>query len=147
MQLFRNMQNNKSLSDQEMYILLDQFTDASLEMPMRRVRDLFTHTQYYPVVFGYFLGAMDAMKDYSDLNERHIKALFRKYLSYSFRQYDKQKEKELYQIFMQLRQTSEGQHNMYIGCNTFKKWLENKAEVIPDLNRLIFSTQVEKGML
>jgi len=145
MQLFRNTQNHKRVNDQEMYVLLDQFADASLEMPMRRVRDLFTRAHYYPVVFGYFLGAMEYMKEYNDLNERHIKALFRKYLSYGLTQCDKQKERELYQMFMQMRQTSESRKNMTIGKNTFKRWLENKAEIIPDLNRLIFSTQVEKG--
>jgi len=50
-------------------------------------------------------------------------------------------------MFKDLSQTSEGRQNMLVGRNTFKQWLENQAEIIPDLNRLLFSAQVKQGIL
>jgi hypothetical protein len=144
MSLFVNMQKRNRLGDQDIYMLLDRFIDASLEMPIRRVRDLFEDTRYYTVIFGYFLGAVEYMKKHKDLSQRDIRILFKKFFSYGFVKYDK--EKELYQMFVQLQQRSEEQDYMNIGRNAFKRWLESREELVPDLNRLIFSMQVKKDM-
>jgi len=147
MNIFRkSFQKKKNMSDQEIYGLLTQFTDSSLEMPVRRVRGLFDDTRCFPLVFGYFLGAMDYIIEYKNLDSTHARKLFKSYLSFNFTNDDRQKAKEMYQMFKDLSQTPEGRQNMLVGRNTFKQWLENQVEIIPDLNRLLFTAQVKQGM-
>jgi len=138
----RNGKIQQDVIDLEIYELLNQFTDASLEMPIRRVRNLFEYKNTYSVVFGYFFGAMDYIVQYKEIDYSYALELFKKYLSKNFTNGDKEKANELYVLIINFSKTSEGRKYMLVGRNAFKKWLENKPEIIADLNRLLFQAHI-----
>ncbi len=138
----RSKKKEAHISDFVIYELLNQFTDASLEMPIRRVRNLFEYESCYPLVFGYFLGAMDYIIEYKDIDSKNAERLFQEYLSVNFTNEDRKKANELYDMFTDLDKTVEGRSHMIIGRNAFKKWLENQPEIIPELNRMLYDAYI-----
>ena len=138
----RNRKIQQDVIDLEIHELLNQFTDASLEMPLRRVRNLFEYQNTYSVVFGYFFGAMDYVVQYKEIDYSYALELFKKYITMNFTNEDSGKANELNDLIMKLSKTSEGRKYMLVGRNAFKRWLENKPEIIADLNRLLFQAHI-----
>lgn len=136
------IRKQKQIIEDEIYALLEHFTDASLKMPMSRINDLFKCTNCYPMIFGYFLGAMDYLMAYKNIDSLDAKKLFKVYLSTTFTDEDIGKASDLYEMCKDLNTSEKGRNYMFTGRMACKKWLENQPEIIPDLNRMLYDSYI-----
>jgi 2-oxoglutarate dehydrogenase complex dehydrogenase (E1) component-like enzyme len=141
MVLFKT-RKQKHIIEDEIYVLLEHFTDASLKMPMYRIHDLFKCTNCYPLIFGYFLGAMDYIIEYKNIDSIDAKKLFKVYLSTTFTNEDMGNANDLYEMCKDLNTSEKGRKYMFIGRMAFKKWLENQPEIVSDLNRMLYDAYI-----
>lgn len=141
MVLFK-IRKQKHIIEDEIYALLEHFTDASLKMSMSRINDLFKCTNCYPMIFVYFLGAMDYLIAYKNIDSLDAKKLFKVYLSTTFTDEDIGKASDLYEMCKDLNTSEKGRNYMFTGRIACKKWLENQPEIIPDLNRMLYDAYI-----
>jgi hypothetical protein len=136
-----NIFNKKKSIDTEVYGLLNQFTEISLKIPMQKRKNLFDNEGYYPIVFGYFFGAMDYLKQQKNISESKMKKIFRTYLSENFTEGDLNNASYLYTFLLESIKEDDTKEYMRVGRSTFKIWMENRFETSSSLNRLLIEAE------
>lgn len=137
---FFHIFNKKSKQDnanEEIYELLNKFTEISLKIPMQRRKNLFRDANTYPIVFSYFFGAMDYIRQYKNIDNIKTERIFITYLSMNFTKGDVDNATNLNIFVTDLSQTDEGMNYIKVGRKAFKTWVNNKAESSSELNRLL----------
>jgi aldehyde:ferredoxin oxidoreductase len=136
-----NIKQNKM--DLEINSLLNTFTKVSLKLPLQKKNHLFNDRGHYPIVFGYFLGAINHLKEVKKLNNRHVKKVLKLYLKYNFTNGDTADAEELVGLILELSQSDEGIEYIKVGKQAFKKWLEDKSDIVIDLNQLLVKVEAK----
>jgi len=136
-----NKKIKRNMLDLEINSLLNTFTKVSLKIPLQKKQNLFQNQKHYPIVFGYFLGAMLYIKEEKKFDNRHLEKILKSYLSSNFTNTDVSHAKELSKLIFDLSRTEEGKEYMQVGRQAYKKWLNEKSDVIADLNRLLIEVE------
>ncbi len=103
---------------------LDIFTEESLAMPKMNNPFLLENKGKHPMIFGYFVGAMDYIAEAYQLNERDKSEIYTQYLARHFADNDVEQAKELLNYSTNIGQTDDGCHYMLVGGHAMKKWVE-----------------------
>jgi hypothetical protein len=102
---------------------LDIFTVESLAMPKTNNPFLLEDKSKHPMIFGYFVGAMDYITEAYQLNERDKSEIYTQYLARHFTD-DVEQTKELLKYSTDISQTDDGSHYLLVGGHAMKKWAE-----------------------
>ncbi len=125
----------------EIHELLNLFTEMSLKIPMQKRKNLFDNEVYYPIIFSYFLGAMDYLGQNNNVKKTETRKIFQIYLANNFTNGDMKIAKSLNCFVWELSKESKGMEYMRRGRNTFKSWMENRFESSSSLNRLLIEAE------
>lgn len=102
---------------------LDAFTEESLAMPKMNNPFLLEDKSKHPMIFGYFVGAMDYITELYQLNERDKSEIYTPYLARHFTGNDGEQTKELLKYSRDISQTNDGSHYILVGGHAMKKWV------------------------
>lgn len=102
---------------------LDLFTEESLAMPKMSNPFLLEDKSKHPMIFGYFVGAMDYIAQAYRLSERDKSEIYTQYLAKHFADNDAEQTKELIKYSADIGQTDDGSHYMLVGGHAMKKWI------------------------
>jgi hypothetical protein len=103
--------------------ILNGFTIESLAMPKMNNPFLLNDTTKHPMIFGYFMGAMQHIAEVYHLSKEEERTLYTQYLAKHFSNNDEDKTKALLEYSHNLSQTEEGAHYMLLGAHAIKKWM------------------------
>lgn len=101
---------------------LDVFTKASLAMPQMNNPYLLDDKNNYPMIFGYFVGAMDYIAEVYQLNEKDKIAIYTQYLSRNFANDNVEHLTELVEYSTNISQIDDSSNTMLVGGHAMKKW-------------------------
>lgn len=107
---------------EKIYEELDIFTKESLAMPKMNNPFILDDESKHPMIFGYFMGAMDYITQTYQLNERDKFAIYTQYLSRNFADNDAEYATELLKYSADISQTDDGSNYMLVGGHAMKKW-------------------------
>ncbi|MCW8821501.1 MAG: hypothetical protein OQK45_04665 [Sulfurovum sp.] len=102
---------------------LDIFTKESLAMPKMNNPFLLEDKSKHPMIFGYFVGAMDYIAQAYQLNKRDKSEIYTQYLARHFADNDAEQTKELLKYSTTISQTDDGSHYILVGGHAMKKWV------------------------
>lgn len=103
---------------------LNIFTAESLAMPRMTNPFLLEDKNKHPMIFGYFMGAMDHLTVAYQLNEKDKSEIYTQYLARHFVQDNAEQTKELLDYSIKISQTDDGSHCALLGRHAMKKWAE-----------------------
>jgi len=103
---------------------LNIFTVESLAMPKMNNPFLLEDSNKHPMIFGYFMGAMDHITETYQLDERDKSDIYTQYLARHFTANDTKQTKDLLQYSIDISQTEDGGHYVLLGRHAMKKWAE-----------------------
>jgi len=101
---------------------LDVFTKESLAMPKMNNPFLLDDKTKHPMIFGYFIGAMEYITKTYSLNEKDTDQIYSRYLSRNFANHSAEQTKELLNYSKEIQQLDDfGQYRL-VGNHAMKKW-------------------------
>ena len=106
----------------KIYTALDRFTDASLAMPKMNNPFLFDDKGKHPMIFGYFMGAIDYIEQAYQLSPKDKQEILKQYLLNNFTDSIGTDVKALVKYCLALKETHEGSQYVLRGKLSMKKW-------------------------
>lgn len=123
MGLFDFLKAKSTVPYEKIYEELNGFTKASLAMPKMNNPFLLDDKSKHPMIFGYFIGAIDHIAKAHQLNETDKHKIHTKYLSKNFTNNNEEAAKELVTYSTDIKETEDGAHYALRGKLAMKKWL------------------------
>lgn len=106
----------------KIYGELDVFTKASLAMPKMNNPFLLDDESKHPMIYGYFLGAMNHIEQAYELNEKDKTTIYTQYLSNNFANDNKEHVTKLLKYSSDLSQEDDNKNYILVGELAMKKW-------------------------
>ncbi len=122
MGLFDFLKTKDTVPYEKIYESLDVFTEASLAMPKMNNPFILDDKSKHPMIFGYFMGAIDYIAKVHQLNEKDKLKIHTRYLSKNFADNNEEDAKELVKYSADIMETDEGCHCAVRGKLAMKKW-------------------------
>lgn len=107
---------------EEIYQALDIFTEESLAMPRMNNPFILDDENIHPALFCYFMGAKNYIKKSYQLDEKDISEIYTQYLAKNFTDNDMEKAAKLLKYSVDISQTDNGCHCIFVGEHAMKKW-------------------------
>jgi len=107
---------------EKIYEELDVFTKESLAMPKMNNPFLLDDPSKHPMLFGYFVGAMNHITQTYQLNEKDKIAIYTQYLSRNFANDNSEHVTELLKYSTDLSQEDENSNYILVGELAMRKW-------------------------
>ena len=107
---------------EKIYKELDIFTKESLAMPKTNNPFLLDDKNKHPMIFGYFVGAMNQIAQSYQLDEKVKTAIYTQYLTKNFGNDDKKYVTELIKYSNDLSKEDESHNTILVGELAMKKW-------------------------
>lgn len=107
---------------EQIYRELDNFTIASLAMPKMNNPFLLDDQSKHPMIFSYFLGAMNHITQVYQLQEKDKNIIYKQYLSRNFASENEDKTEELLKYSTDLCQEDDSKNNIVVGELAMKRW-------------------------
>ena len=101
---------------------LDVFTKESLAMPKMNNPFLLDDKTKHPMIFGYFIGAMEYLTQHYTLSENDMHTVYTEYLSRNFTDHDEAHTKALLDYSKEIRQIDDVARYRLVGNHAMKKW-------------------------
>ena len=101
---------------------LDVFTKASLAMPKFNNPFLLDDQNKQPMIYGYFVGAMNHLAQTYDLNEKDKTDIYKKYLSRNFANNGSEQTAKLLKYSTDISQDENNHNTILVGELAMKKW-------------------------
>lgn len=102
---------------------LDIFTEESFAMPKMNNPFLLEDKSKHPMIFGYFVGAINYIAQVYQLNERDKSEIYTQYLARHFTDDVAEQAKELLKRSTDISQTDDVSHYILVGGHAMKKWV------------------------
>lgn len=122
MGLFDFLKKKDALPYEKIAEQLDMFTKESLAMPKMNNPFLLEDKTKHPIIFGYFMGAMEYIAQAYTLNEKDFYTIYTAYLSRNFTNNDAERTKELLNYSKEIRQIDDISRYILVGNHAIKKW-------------------------
>ncbi|HEY9190091.1 MAG TPA: hypothetical protein VIM88_04415 [Sulfurovum sp.] len=122
MGLFDFLKKKETIPYEKIAEQLDVFTKESLAMPKMNNPFLLDDKTKHPMLFGYFMGAMEYLTQAYRLNEKDTDAIYTKYLSRNFADHDEEQTRELFNYSKEISQAEHVSRYMVVGNLAMKKW-------------------------
>jgi len=107
---------------EKIYKELDIFTKESLAMPKTNNPFLLDDKKKYPMIFGYFVGAMNQIAKSYQLDEKDKTTIYTHYLSKNFADDDVERTTELLKYSNDLSQDDNNHNTILVGELAMRKW-------------------------
>ena len=107
---------------EKIYDELDIFTKESLAMPKMNNPFILDDESKHPALFGYFMGAKEYIQKTYQLDDKDITEIYTQYLSKNFADNDLKKAAKLLKYSIDVTDTGDSNHYMYVGEHAMKKW-------------------------
>jgi len=120
--LFDFLKKKEAIPYQKIAEQLDVFTKESLAMPKMNNPFLLEDKSKYPMIFGYFMGAMEYIVQVYTLNQKETDAIYTEYLSRNFTNQDAEETKALLDYSKEITQMDDACHYILVGNHAMKKW-------------------------
>lgn len=101
---------------------LDVFTQASLAMPKTNNPFLLDDKTKHPMIFGFFMGAMNQIAQAYELNEKDKTEIYAQYLSRNFANDNAEYVTELLKYSNDLNQNDDSHKTIIVGELAMRKW-------------------------
>ncbi|HSR74137.1 MAG TPA: hypothetical protein VLL31_04775 [Sulfurovum sp.] len=101
---------------------LDVFTKESLAMPKMNNPFLLDDKTKHPIIYGYFMGALEYITELYTLDEKDTHAIYTKYLSRNFADHNEGHTKELFNYLKEISQIDDVGRYRLVGNHAMKKW-------------------------
>lgn len=101
---------------------LDVFTKESLAMPKMNNPFLLEDKTKHPMIFGYFMGAMEYLAQAYTLNEKDTDEIYTQYLSRNFTKNNEERTKALLDYSKEISQIDDNGRYILVGNHAMKKW-------------------------
>jgi hypothetical protein len=120
--LFDFLKQKKAIPYEKIAEELDAFTEESLAMPKMNNPFLLDDESKHPMIFGYFMGAVECIAEAYTLNEKDKESVYTKYLSRNFTNHDTDRTKELLDYSKAISRADDASNYTLVGNHAMKKW-------------------------
>ena len=122
MRIFDFFKTKDKVPFEKIYKELDIFTATSLAMPKMNNPFLLDNKNKHPMIFGYFMGAIDYMQQAYELSEKDKRIIYAHYLLNNFTNNDEEYAKELLKYSEVIREEEDVNSYTLRGKLAMKKW-------------------------
>jgi len=123
MGLFDFLKKKDTVPYEKIYEELDRFTEASLAMPKMNNPFLLDDKSKHPMIFGYFMGAIEHITQAHKLNEKDKVKIYTQYLFKNFANKNEVETQKLLKYSMDISETDDGCRYALRGKFAMKKWV------------------------